>query len=193
MNVFNCNKCDLSAHRTNIVSGRGNHQVSMMIIGDYPKYADDRMGIPFSSKAGDILMTSLNDVGLDKKLFYFTNIIKCKPLIDKRPINIEINNCLPYLINEINIVKPKIVLLLGKIPVNIMLNGMNLHAARKQIQYNKQNQIFYISTFSPTYIYYNIKEHTEFIRDLHILSQVYQQLLNPYFIIKDINKLIQKS
>lgn len=109
-----CHRCELGNHRTNAVVGRGNPQADLMIIGEAPGQTEDETGLPFVGKAGQLLEKILAAVQLDsEKDLYISNINKCRPPGNRVPTNEEMNACKPYLLEQIRLVDPKIILLAG--------------------------------------------------------------------------------
>ncbi|MGB6300129.1 MAG: uracil-DNA glycosylase [Rivularia sp. (in: cyanobacteria)] len=110
----NCHRCQLGETRQNVVVGRGNLQASIMIIGEAPGQNEDETGLPFVGRAGQLLEKILASVKLDsEKDVYIANINKCRPPDNRNPTAGEIKACKPYLLEQIRLVDPKIILLTG--------------------------------------------------------------------------------
>ncbi|MEO8893436.1 MAG: uracil-DNA glycosylase, partial [Coleofasciculaceae cyanobacterium] len=110
----NCYRCDLGATRTHAVVGRGNPKAPIMIIGEGPGQNEDETGLPFVGKAGQLLEKILAAVELDTEQdVYIANIVKCRPPSNRVPTTDEIAACKPYLLEQIRLVDPKIILLTG--------------------------------------------------------------------------------
>ncbi|MEO1373677.1 MAG: uracil-DNA glycosylase [Cyanobacteria bacterium J06635_10] len=110
----NCHRCQLGDTRQNAVVGRGNLQASIMIIGEAPGQNEDETGLPFVGRAGQLLEKILASVKLDnEKDVYIANINKCRPPGNRNPTAEEIKACKPYLLEQIRLVNPKIILLTG--------------------------------------------------------------------------------
>ncbi|HAG79569.1 MAG TPA: uracil-DNA glycosylase [Cyanobacteria bacterium UBA12227] len=109
-----CQRCELGATRTHAVVGRGNLKAPIMIIGEGPGQNEDETGLPFVGKAGQLLEKILAAVKLDtEKDIYICNIVKCRPPGNRVPTPEEISACKPYLLEQIRLVDPKIILLTG--------------------------------------------------------------------------------
>lgn len=109
-----CHRCDLGATRTHAVVGRGNPNAPIMIIGEGPGQNEDETGLPFVGKAGQLLEKILASVKLDTQQdVYICNIVKCRPPSNRVPAPNEIAACKPYLLEQIRLVDPKIILLTG--------------------------------------------------------------------------------
>lgn len=118
-----CDKCSLAKSRTNIVFSGGVPNHKMMLIGEAPGYYEDMKGEPFVGKAGQLLDKIFASVGLSrKKDVYICNTLKCRPPDNRDPLPEEKEACYPYLEAQIEILKPKIILICGKVALATMLN-----------------------------------------------------------------------
>ncbi len=109
-----CQRCGLAANRTNVVISRGNPQAPLMVIGEGPGQQEDETGLPFVGRAGQLLEKILASVKLDSNNdVYICNIVKCRPPGNRTPTTDEANACKPYLLEQIRLVAPKIILLTG--------------------------------------------------------------------------------
>lgn len=109
-----CQKCSLSSNRTQVVTGRGNRYADLLAIGEAPGEREDKTGRPFVGKSGQLLRKMLAAVGIDpKKDVYFTNLVRCRPPDNCLPTDQEIKACQSYLIDEIRLVRPKVILAIG--------------------------------------------------------------------------------
>jgi uracil-DNA glycosylase family 4 len=112
--IKTCTKCCLSKTRTKAVPGEGNKQAEVIFIGEAPGYYEDVQGRPFVGQAGKLLDNLLKDIGLNREKVYITNIVKCRPPGNRDPQPEEINTCMPYLYEQIKIIKPKVICTLGR-------------------------------------------------------------------------------
>jgi len=109
-----CQRCELGETRTNAVIGRGNPQAPIMIVGEGPGQNEDETGLPFVGRAGQLLDKILQSVRLDvEQDVYICNIVKCRPPGNRAPTIQEMDACRPYLLEQIRLVDPKIILLTG--------------------------------------------------------------------------------
>jgi DNA polymerase len=111
--AVNCQKCPLAKTRTNVVVERGNRNAKIVIIGEAPGQNEDEQGLPFVGRAGQLLDKILASVGLDESNVYICNINKCRPPGNRVPTDEEVAACKPYLLEQIRLVDPKIILLTG--------------------------------------------------------------------------------
>lgn len=108
-----CHRCDLGATRTHAVVGRGNPQAPILIVGEGPGQNEDETGLPFVGKAGQLLDKILESVKLTEADVFIGNIVKCRPPGNRTPTQEEMDACRPYLLEQIRLVDPQIILLAG--------------------------------------------------------------------------------
>lgn len=121
--IARCTRCTLARTRNNVVSGMGVENPDVLVIGEGPGYDEDKQGLPFVGKAGILLDKMLAAIGLDRKSnCYIANIVKCRPPQNRDPFPQEQDACFSFLEAQINILKPKMILCMGKISSNKMLN-----------------------------------------------------------------------
>lgn len=117
-----CHRCVLGNNRTNAVIGRGNLQAAIMIVGEAPGQNEDEQGLPFVGKSGQLLDKILESVGLStEREVYISNAIRCRPPANRTPTTQEIEACKPYLLEQIRLVDPQIILLTGATAVKSLL------------------------------------------------------------------------
>ena len=117
--IVGCKKCGLCANRNNIVLGEGNKQAKLMFVGEGPGADEDRLGQPFVGKAGQLMNKAFIGLDIDRSKVYITNIVKCRPPSNRVPQDNEAIACLDYLRNQVILVKPKIIVLLGSTALKI--------------------------------------------------------------------------
>ena len=115
--------CELKKNATNLVFGDGNPNSKIMIIGEGPGAQEDKEGLPFVGRAGQLLNKMLEAIQLNRKKVYITNVVNYRPPANRRPTEIEIKRYLPYLTNHIEIINPKILLLLGSTALNTLIGN----------------------------------------------------------------------
>lgn len=120
----NCNSCQLSQSRTKMVFGSGNAESEVMVIGEAPGYQEDQQGLPFVGPAGQLLTKMLAAINLDRNSDVFiANVLKCRPPGNRTPSTDESLTCISILRRQINIIKPKAILLLGRVAANNILQN----------------------------------------------------------------------
>lgn len=112
--MTSCNLCRLCQTRTNIVWGSGNENTNLMLIGEGPGETEDKVGLPFQGKAGEKLNRILKYVGLSREEIYITNAVLCRPPNNRVPTPDEVQACNQRLIEEIQTIKPKLIVCLGR-------------------------------------------------------------------------------
>jgi uracil-DNA glycosylase len=117
----NCQLCQLSAGRTQVVFGTGNPHASIMFVGEAPGFYEDREGEPFVGAAGKLLTELLRSIGLERSDIYIANVIKCRPPNNRDPLPDEIDTCKPFLLQQIQLIQPKLVCTLGNFATQTLL------------------------------------------------------------------------
>lgn len=121
--VSGCLRCGLGQTRTNFVYGVGNPDADIMFIGEAPGADEDRQGIPFVGRAGQLLTKMIEATKLSRDDVYIANILKCRPPQNRDPQPGEIEQCEPILIRQIQIIKPRIIVALGRIAAQTLLRS----------------------------------------------------------------------
>ncbi len=116
-----CTKCRLSAGRTQVVFGDGNPDADLMFIGEGPGYHEDKQGLPFVGSAGQLLNRLLEEIGLTRHDVYIANVVKCRPPGNRDPLHDEIESCKPYLMKQIELIDPAVVVTLGNFATRVVL------------------------------------------------------------------------
>ena len=116
-----CQRCQLSTGRTQVVFGTGNPQASIMFVGEAPGFYEDRQGEPFVGAAGKLLSELLQSIGLERSDIYIANVIKCRPPKNRDPLPDEIDTCKPFLLQQIELIQPKLVCTLGNFATQTLL------------------------------------------------------------------------
>ena len=121
--IISIKNCDLKKHAKNIVFSDGNPKSKIMLIGEAPGANEDQEGLPFVGKAGQLLDKMLSAIDLDRKKVYISNIINYRPPENRRPTEHEIKRYLPFISKHIEIIKPKILVLLGSTAMNALIGN----------------------------------------------------------------------
>ena len=121
--VRGCTKCRLSERRTQTVFGDGNPDAELMFIGEGPGAEEDAQGIPFVGRAGKLLDKMIFAMGLRREDVYIANIVKCRPPENREPRADEVDSCMPYLIEQIELIGPKVICTLGRPASNALLGS----------------------------------------------------------------------
>lgn len=163
--IINCNKCKLCENRINIVFGEGNKNAKVMMIGEGPGADEDKVGIPFVGKAGKLMDKALEGLGIKREELYIANIVKCRPPSNRVPEQEEAQACLNYLRNQVILVKPKIIVLLGSTALkNILGKEYGITSARGK--WIEKKGIYYMPTWHPAALLRDENKKIEFWNDL---------------------------
>ena len=163
--IVNCNKCKLCTNRTNIVFGVGNKEANIIMIGEGPGADEDKQGEPFVGKAGQLMNKALTGLGIKREELYIANIVKCRPPSNRVPEQDEAEACLNYLRNQVVLVKPKIIVLLGSTALkNILGKEYSITAMRGK--WIEQKGIYYMPTWHPAALLRDENKKIEFWNDL---------------------------
>ena len=151
-NVIECVKCDLSKTRTNSVPGKGNFKSNVIFVGEAPGRNEDKNGEPFIGVAGKKLSAALEKAGISREEVYITNIVKCRPPKNRVPTTTERDTCKEYLKQEISIIKPKIICILGNTAFNSLLGGSEITKFRGKLV-RKDKQLYFLTVHPAATIY----------------------------------------
>ncbi len=117
-----CQACVLAKTRTHVVFGTGNPQADWMIVGEAPGFHEDQQGEPFVGRAGQLLNAMLASVGRKREEVYIANVLKCRPPNNRDPMPDEVDQCTPFLKEQIRLISPKVILALGRHAARFLLN-----------------------------------------------------------------------
>ena len=163
--IIDCKKCDLCMNRINIVFGVGNKNADIMFIGEGPGADEDRQGIPFVGKAGQLMNKAFEALGINRNEIYIANIVKCRPPSNRVPEKEEAEACLNYLRNQVILIKPKIIVLLGSTALKNILGDENSITASRGKWIEKKG-IIYMPTWHPAALLRDETKKIEFYKDL---------------------------
>lgn len=144
-----CQKCDLCKGRTNLVFGVGNPQSKVLFVGEGPGEQEDLKGEPFVGRSGQLLDKYLDAVGLDRhKNIYIANIVKCRPPKNRDPLPEEQDACISWLRNQTALMRPKILVCLGRIAAQKTINP-NLRITKEHGQWTQKGEMWMTATLHP--------------------------------------------
>lgn len=165
-----CRKCGLCETRTNVVFGDGNPQARIMFIGEGPGRDEDLQGLPFVGRAGELLTRMIGAMGLDrKKDVYIANIVKCRPPENRNPEPEEAKMCMPYLEQQIRLVQPEVIVLLGAVPMLYLLNERGI--SRVHGTWFDYCGIKTLPTFHPAFLLRDPRKKADAWRDLQVVMK----------------------
>ncbi|HEX3355695.1 MAG TPA: uracil-DNA glycosylase [Tepidisphaeraceae bacterium] len=157
--VKGCVKCRLHEKRTNTVFGEGDPDAKIMFIGEGPGENEDIQGRPFVGRAGELLNKMIAGMGLKREQVYIANIVKCRPPNNREPAPDEVATCTPYLEKQIEIIRPAVIVTLGRPAIQHMLQ-QKISITRMRGQWQSWRGIRLMPTFHPAYILRNYTEET---------------------------------
>jgi uracil-DNA glycosylase family 4 len=166
--VRECSFCALSQTRKNAVAGEGPRSADIMFIGEAPGRREDSVGKPFIGSAGRILDAALSKAGIDRSGVFITNVVKCRPPNNRRPTSQERLACRRHLENQMLILSPKIICILGSTAYHSLLGGKSIIADRGKIV--KRDGIRFFLTVHPASVIYNKSLLTDLENDMLSLA-----------------------
>lgn len=162
---LHCTACPLSQTRTNVVFGVGNQDADIMLIGEGPGEQEDLQGEPFVGAAGQLLDSMLAVIDLDRTNTYIANIVKCRPPMNRDPKDEEQDACIGYLRQQFALVKPQIVICLGRIAAKRIIDP-NIRITREHGQWWCRNGIWMTAIYHPSALLRDPTKRPETFEDL---------------------------
>ena len=150
--VTECTRCSLCETRTKSVPGTGSFEAEVIFVGEAPGRNEDIQGEPFVGIAGKRLTSALDKAGISRNSVYITNVVKCRPPNNRIPSVSERNTCIEYLKQEIAIIKPKIICVLGNTAFNSILGGSKITKYRGKIV-RRDKQLYFLTVHPAATIY----------------------------------------
>lgn len=182
--IMNCRKCGLYRYRKKPVPGEGKLDADIMFIGEAPGAQEDLQGRPFVGPAGKLLTQLLESIGLKREEVYITNIVKCRPPNNRDPEDDEIKACTPYLIKQIQLVKPKIIVALGRYAGRFLFNNAGLKWKNMNTLHGKAYDVVLfgikiklLATYHPAAALYYPKLKPKLEKDFMILKSLYEEII----------------
>ena len=174
--VKGCTRCTLHLSRTQGVFGVGNRKARWMIIGEAPGADEDRQGEPFVGRAGQLLNSMLRAVGLQREEVFIANILKSRPPNNRDPKPEEVQACIPYLFRQIELVDPTLILCVGRIAAQTLLNTtVTIGKLRGQVHRLASGRPM-IVTYHPAYLLRSPVEKRKSWADLVLAMQTFDRL-----------------
>jgi len=176
--VMRCTRCSLHAGRTQGVLGVGNPQAEWMVIGEAPGAEEDRRGEPFVGRAGQLLDAMLRAIGLSRaQNVYIANVLKSRPPNNRDPQPDEVAACLPYLRRQIELVRPRLLLAVGRIAAqNLLATEESLSRLRGRVHRFGELNTPLVVTYHPAYLLRNPADKRKAWEDLKFARSVFRQL-----------------
>ncbi len=148
-----CTRCALSQTRTQTVFGVGDMSADWLVVGEAPGAEEDRRGEPFVGRAGQLLNAMLRAIGLAREQVYIANVLKCRPPGNRDPLAAEARECMPYLERQIALLRPKVLLVVGRIAAqNLLGTDARLASLRQKIHAFGVERVPMVVTYHPAYL-----------------------------------------
>lgn len=173
--INNCQKCSLGSTRTKFVFGVGNPNADAMLIGEAPGADEDKQGEPFVGRAGKLLNDILTAINFQRSEVYIANILKCRPPNNRDPLPSEEETCKPYLMKQIELIKPKVILCLGRVAANALLDKKITLGAFRENNY-EINGIQVVVTYHPAALLRNPNWKRGCWDDVKKFRKIYDEL-----------------
>ena len=169
--VLNCRKCPLYKGKKNYVFGEGDTDAFLMFVGEAPGYYEDVGGKPFVGKAGNLLTKIIKAMGFERDNVYISNILKCRPLNNRDPLQEEIENCLPYLKRQIELVNPEIICTLGRFAAQTLIGtDVTISNLRGRVFDYEGRKL--IPVFHPSFLLRNPQHKRETWEDMQMICRI---------------------
>ncbi len=169
MRVAACEQCSLCQGRTRTVFGSGPRRAEWLFVGEAPGAEEDRQGLPFVGRAGQLLTSMIEAMGLKRDDVFITNVLKCRPPGNRDPLPGEVQSCLPYLERQIRLLEPRILVVLGRIAAqSLLVTEAPISRLRGQVLRYGAEGIPLVVTYHPAYLLRNPIAKRESWRDLRL-------------------------
>jgi uracil-DNA glycosylase len=162
--IGDCQRCALAQSRTTLVFGAGNGKARLVFVGEAPSADEDRQGEPFVGEAGQVLTRLIEAMGLVRDQVYICNVLKCRPPANRNPHKDEIGACSPFLIQQLRLIKPEVIVALGTFAAQTLL-GSKEPISRLRGQLHSCHGIPLMPTFHPSFLLHN-KENKQHYWDV---------------------------
>jgi uracil-DNA glycosylase family 4 len=172
-----CTQCPLHKSRTQTVFARGNPSAKLMIVGEAPGFHEDQQGLPFVGKAGALLNKMLKSVGYAESDVYIANVLKCRPPNNRDPQEEEIQQCSGYLAQQIALIKPSLILAVGRFAGQFLLNSkLSLGKMRNNMHSYQGTRV--LVSYHPAYLLRNPADKKKAYQDLLLTQKWMNELSN---------------
>jgi len=170
--IGDCTRCKLHTQgRTQVVFGVGNPQADLMFVGEAPGADEDVQGVPFVGRAGQLLTKIIEAIGMKREDVYIANVIKCRPPQNRNPEPDEVETCEPFLFKQIDIIKPKVVVALGKFGAQTLLRTLEPISKLRGRVFDYRGAKL-IPTFHPAYLLRNPSSKREVWEDMKLVRKL---------------------
>lgn len=172
----NCTNCPLYETRTNVVFGVGVKDAEVMLVGEGPGENEDLQGEPFVGKAGQLLDDMLKIIGLSReKNIYIANIVKCRPPKNRDPLNTEQDACMDWLRKQYSLIRPKIVICLGRIAANALIHA-DFKITKEHGQWFDKDGVKFTAIYHPSALLRDESKRPETFVDLKSIQKMVKEI-----------------
>ena len=175
-----CTRCKLHGGRKNIVFGTGDSNADLMFVGEAPGADEDVQGLPFVGRAGQLLTRIIEAIGLQREQVYIANILKCRPPMNRDPQPDEVESCEPFLFQQIETIKPMIIVALGRYAAQTLLKSTTPISKLRGRMVEYRGGLL-IPTFHPSYLLRNPSAKREVWEDMKKVRSTLQEQGSPYY------------
>lgn len=176
--IGDCTRCKLCEKRTHLVFGEGNPHAELFFVGEGPGEEEDAQGRPFVGKSGQLLDRMIEAMGLSRSQVYIANVVKCRPPGNRNPEPDEIQTCGPFLARQIDLIRPKVVVALGKFAAQTLLETTEgITSLRGKVRPYRGAQL--MPTFHPAYLLRNPAAKKEAWEDLKTVAKILEIQIPP--------------
>src|SRR4029077_13024211 len=165
--IGECTRCRLSKGRKSIVFGVGNENADIMFVGEGPGADEDEQGVPFVGRAGQLLNNMISAMGIAREDVYIANVVKCRPPGNRTPERDECDTCSPFLLRQIQVIKPKVIVALGAVAAKNLL-GVNDSMANLRGRWYDFKDSKLLVTYHPAYLLRDPRQKKEAWKDLQM-------------------------
>jgi DNA polymerase len=168
--IGDCTRCRLHKGRTNLVFGVGNPNAELMFVGEGPGADEDAQGEPFVGRAGQLLNNMISAMGLKREDVYIANVVKCRPPGNRTPEKDECDTCSPFLLRQIEVIKPKVIVALGAVAAKTLLAVNDSMANLRGRWYDFRGACLAV-TYHPAYLLRDPRQKKEAWKDLQMVMK----------------------
>ncbi len=177
--IANCRLCGLCEGRTNVVPGDGSWDADVFFVGEGPGRDEDLQGKPFVGAAGRLLTEMIESIGMSRDEVFITNVVKCRPPSNRDPLPDEVRSCRPYLDEQIKIIKPKLIVTLGRHSMGHFLPGLKIsevHGQPKRATGIWQDRQVFLPLYHPAVALYDSRKKDVLFEDFEMIPLILKKL-----------------
>jgi len=176
-----CQRCALADTRTHLVFGDGNPDAGILFVGEGPGEQEDLQGVPFVGRGGQLLDQMLSIIDLDRRHYYICNIVKCRPPRNRDPLNTEQDACISWLASQINIIRPRIIVCLGRIAACRIIRS-DYKITREHGQWEEKNGVWMTAIYHPAALLRDEMKRPETFDDLKSIQRKIRELCPEVYV-----------